>query len=209
MREHGGSRSDEPDSGAEAQVADLVMQAREGNAQAFNQLVRLYQDGIFRMVFYRTRSRSDTEDITQDVFLKAYRSLSGLRDVDRFRSWLTRIAVNKVRDHYRKKRVMGLFKDISDDDLETRTEGGPGENQDAVDRLMRQEFWRNVGSMIKKLSPMEQEVFLLRFFDQHNIREIAEILRKSESTVKTHLYRSLEKFKREPAIRELLVEEPS
>ena len=69
---------------------------------------------------------------------------------------------------------------------------------------MRQEFWEQVRSFTGKLGRWEREVFLLRFLDQLGIREIAQVLHKSESAVKTHLYRALGKFKGNPEIVRLL-----
>ena len=76
----------------------LVQDARNGDAVAFHQLVDLYQPSIFRMVYYRIRSKMDAEDITQDVFLKAYENLGKLKSADVFRSWLYRIAANRGRE---------------------------------------------------------------------------------------------------------------
>ena len=60
--------------------------------------------------------------------------------------------------------------------------------------------------MLDKLSKIEREVFLLRFFDHLNINQIAGALKKNESTIKTHLYRALAKFRKEPGLRKLLKE---
>lgn len=196
----------EQNESAAARMVRLVGEAREGDIQAFNRLVDLFQDDVFRMVYYRTRSQTDAEDITQDVFLKAFKGLSGLKDVDRFRSWLIRIALNRVRDHYRKKRVMRVFLDVDDDDMIVQSARDSEGNPDVVEEMIKQEFWKTIGSMMDTLPRMEREVFLLRFFDHHSIREIAGILKRSESTVKTHLYRSLGKFRKEPAIRKWILE---
>ena len=61
------------------------------------------------MVFYRTHSRMDAEDLTQDVMLKAYRHIARLKSPEVFRSWLYRIAVNRVKDYYRRKKFKSLF----------------------------------------------------------------------------------------------------
>jgi RNA polymerase sigma factor (sigma-70 family) len=114
-----------------------------------------------------------------------------------------------VRDYYRRKRITRIFKDVDDGDLDSHADDHQGDDPEAVDRLMKQEFWKKIGTMMDTLPRMEREVFLMRFFEHHSIREIAEILRKSESTVKTHLYRSLDKFRKDPSIRELRVEEIS
>jgi RNA polymerase sigma-70 factor (ECF subfamily) len=158
------------------------------------------------MVYYRIRSGADAEDIAQDVFLKAYQKISSIKDAARFRGWLFSITLNRIRDFQRKKRFRSLFK-VEDENIETQPPGETGTDQpDALDHVLRQDFWRQIRSMLDKLSKMEREVFLLRFFDHLNLNEIAGILRKNESTIKTHLYRAIAKFKKEPGIRQLLKE---
>ena len=76
-----------------------------------------------------------------------------------------------------------------------------------MNNLLKQEFWKHIGVLLEKLSSMEREVFLLRFMDHLNIKEISQVLKRSESTVKTHLYRALQKFRKEPELINLLKEE--
>jgi len=99
-----------------SQVTALVNQARTGSKSAFEQLVDLFHEDIFRMVYYRTRARMDAEDITQEIFLNAFKSLSKLKKVEQFRIWLIRIGVNRISDFYRKKGVRAIFGAYSDDD---------------------------------------------------------------------------------------------
>jgi len=188
------------------QLIALVEKARDGNRAAFNQLIDWFQDAIFRMVYYRTRSHVDAEDLTQDIFIKAYQHISRIRETDRFRSWLFSIALNRVRDFHRKKRFRGLFK-ASDDNIDSEFPDVQSQDQpEALDKVLKAEFWQQIGLILDKLSGMEREVFILRFIDQLNIREISLILKKSESTVKTHLYRALAKFKKESSLRRFLQE---
>jgi RNA polymerase sigma-70 factor (ECF subfamily) len=173
------------------QLTELVIQARDGNRLAFEQLINRFQGDIYRMIYYRIRARMDTEDLAQDVFVRAYRNISRIREPGKFRSWLFTIAVNRVNDYLRKKRVRSIFQN-------------PPE---ALEQVLKEDFWRHVGRIAKKLSKMEREVFMLRFLDNLNINEIAQILKKSESTVKTHLYRALAKFKKEKGLRQFLQED--
>jgi len=80
------------------------------------------------------------------------------------------------------------------------------ENPDALDNIMRQDFWKQIELLLKKLPRMEREVFILRFMDHLSIKEISRVLEKSESTIKTHLYRALEKFKNDSSMLQLLEE---
>jgi RNA polymerase sigma-70 factor (ECF subfamily) len=188
-------------------VAALVEQAIAGSSTAFEQLIDLFQGEIFRMVYYRTRSSMDAEDLTQEIFLQAFKNLSGLKATERFRSWLFKIAVNRVRDFNRKKRFRALFSSLDDSDKVPQSYEETRDHPEALDKLMVQDFWKQVGSFLDKLSRMEKEVFILRFMDHLSIKEISQALGKSESTVKTHLYRSIKKFRGGHSIRQLLKEE--
>jgi RNA polymerase sigma-70 factor (ECF subfamily) len=200
-------------SGTSAQLVSLVDQAKDGNRSAFAQLADRFHQDIFRMVYYRIRSREDAEDIAQDVILKAFQKISSIKDSAKFRGWLSSITLNRIRDFQRKKRFRSLFK-TDDENIESHPPVEADNDQpEALDQVLKADFWRQVGLILNKLSRMEREVFLLRFFDHLSINEIAGALRKNESTVKTHLYRvkthlyrALAKFKKEPAMRQWLNE---
>ncbi len=199
--------SDNGTTAARAQIAETVEKAQAGDALAFHRLVDQHQPEIYRMIFYRTGSQMDAEDLTQDVFLKAYKNLAGLKSPMVFRSWLFSIAVNRVRDYYRKKQFRSLFGLVSVDEdnfTETPEMAVP---PDASRNMERKDFWRQVEQMLTSLSRMEKEVFLLRFFDQLSIKEISAALKKNESTTKTHLYRALNKIKEAAAGMESFLEE--
>ncbi len=187
-------------------VAALVEQARAGSRTAFEQIVGMFQGDIFRMAYYRTHSSMDAEDLTQEIFMQAFKNLSRLKTAERFRSWLFKIALNRVRDFNRKKRFRALFSTLDDSDKVDRSYGETRDHPEALDSLMVKDFWKQIGLFIDKLSRMEREVFMLRFMDQLSIKEISQVLRKNESTVKTHLYRSIKKFKKGYSIRQLLQE---
>lgn len=181
---------------AASQIVQWVEQAQAGDRTAFHRLADHYQTEIFRMIFYRTRSQSDAEDLTQDVLLQSFKNLKRLKEPKVFRSWLYRIAVNRVRDYYRSKKFRSLFGFVSLDDEEATYDPPQlAVEPQAPDRLDRSEFWRMINQAMDGLARMEREVFLLRFFDQLSIKEITESLGKNESTVKTHLYRAMKKVK--------------
>jgi RNA polymerase sigma-70 factor (ECF subfamily) len=192
--------------GTTAVVTQWVEQARNGDRMAFHQLVDRFQPGIYRMIYYRTGSQEDAEDLTQDVFMKAFKNLKRLKSTAVFRSWLYRIAVNRVRDFYRKKQFRSLFQFTSMDEETFRETPEMAVDSEAPRDLARREFWDRVNQAMAFLSRMEKEVFILRFFDQLSIKEITGTLGKNESTVKTHLYRALGKLKTHLAGMEDLLE---
>ncbi len=181
------------DTQALGEIGILVRSALEGNRVSFEQLVEIHQGGIFRMVYARIQSRTDAEDLVQDVFLKAYRSLGSLRNPELFKSWLYRIAVNKVNDFRRRQRFASLFS-FGEKELE---QDHPDTAPDSFENLAGKQFWERFNAFLGKLPGLQQEVFRLRFLDHLNIHEIALTLNRSESAVKTHLYRGIEKFKNE------------
>ncbi len=189
------------------ELNDLVEKARGGDRVAFNRLVDRFQPEILRMVYYRVRPHAEAEDLTQDIFMKAYRNIKNLRETNRFRSWLYRIAVNRVRDFHRRQRLRTLFtSDTEFDETHLPERKDMDTESDALSDVIKAEFWQQIGLILKKLSRMEKEVFMLRFFDHLSIKEIAGVMKKSESTIKTHLYRALAKFKKEDKLRQMFQE---
>lgn len=179
-------------------VPELVQKAGAGDRGCLERLVNLFHGDIFRLIYYRVGSRMEAEDLTQDTFLVMTGSLIRLRDPEKFKAWLYRIALNKVRDFQRKKRLRAFL---------FRTKWGPetAENPDnPLGQVIAKEFWSEFHSMTEKMSSKEKEIFMLRYVDQLGIREIAEAVGKNESTVKTHLYRALKKFKTASGFRALL-----
>ena len=105
-----------------------------------------------------------------------------------------------------KKRILVFwgsseFQEIPTQDTET------GQVPKPLNRMMKRQFWDAVGRFSQRLSRKEREVFMLRFLDQLGIREIAQVMKKSESTVKTHLYRAIAKFKEDRELTKLIREE--
>jgi RNA polymerase sigma-70 factor (ECF subfamily) len=178
-------------------VATLVEQARQGNRGAFQKLVSLFQGDIYRMLYYRTYSRMDAEDISQEVFVLAYKKIDSLKNGELFKSWLYSIAVNRCRDFIRKRKLLNLFGLSSSDILDSLADSSPDSSNRVQEKMEQEKFWHQVKKLLAGLSGLEREVFTMRFMDQLKIGEIALALQKNESTVKTHLYRALQKMRKQ------------
>lgn len=189
------------------QLERLVRKAQAGDRAAFQQLVEKFQVKLFRTLYYRTHSHSDAEDMMQDVFLNAFKNLKGLKSPQLFRPWLYRIAINRVRDFYRRKKVVAMLGFISSDEEGFQQPAAPLSSE--VVALRRSAFWAQIRAMMEKMSRLEKEVFYLRFFDELSIREITTVLKKNESTVKTHLYRALAKVKAAARLEDLRIDDLS
>jgi len=190
--------------GTDHELASLVAGAASGSQEAFQLLVSRFQDSIFRTIYFRIRSTMEAQELTQEVFFKAYKKLPGLKSSYSFKSWLFSIALNKIRDHIRKKKVTTLFRLKAEKENLIQEAVAFNTIPEPESMLRRKEFWKTVEMMMKLLSKMEREVFMLRFFDHLEIRQIADTLKKSESTVKTHLYRALAKIRKNPAAATLM-----
>ena len=178
-------------------VATLVEEARHGDRGAFQKLVSLFQEDLYRMLYYRTFCRMDAEDLTQEAFVQAYRKIGSLKNAEGFKAWLFSIAANRCRDFIRKKKLLAIFGLGSSDDLDSLAYSTHDKSNRIQENMQQKRFWNQVKELLSGLSGMEREVFTLRFMDQLKIGEIAEVLNKNESTVKTHLYRALRKMKKE------------
>lgn len=186
------------------QVLAWVKSAQAGNKTSFECLAAKYYSAIFRMMYFRTQNKMDAEDITQDVFMKAYKGLGRLTNVNNFKGWLYQIAVNRVRDFHRRNKFIRLFKPLSSDTGDIQPEQIKSTSPGPYELLRRQRFHQETQTFLARLTKIEKNVFTLRFFDQLQLCEIATALQRSESTIKTHLYRALAKFKHDQSFREFL-----
>ena len=93
---------------ATTQIPDetaVVLQAREGDAKAFSELVRRYENKIFRLAMHITQNREDAEDVLQETFLKAYEHLDQFQGNSKFYTWIVRIAVNQALMKLRRRKT--------------------------------------------------------------------------------------------------------
>ena len=166
----------------------LVRRAAAGEAAAFEEIVRMHQQAVYRVVLGVVGNSFDADDLTQETFIRAHRELGGFRGQSSLRTWLTRIALNVARDHLRRDRVRAVLP------LGRREEEClPAEGADPERCLMSRQLGQRLAGFLAKLSERERVVFSLRFAGGHSLSEIANLTETNLSTVKTHLYRALAK----------------
>jgi RNA polymerase sigma-70 factor (ECF subfamily) len=155
----------------------IVQQAVDGNQNAFTQLYDIYFDKIYRYIFVRLRKQAESEDLTQEVFIKALKSIGSYKiGKTPFAAWLFRIAHNQMIDHVRK---YAKKQEISLD------EAPPSIGAEDPVYMIEQKFEvAELNMAITGLSPAQQEVISLRFIADLPIADVAKILGKSEGTVK-------------------------
>jgi RNA polymerase sigma-70 factor (ECF subfamily) len=170
----------------------LIAQSREGDAEAYGQLVRRYQGKIFRLAQHITQNREDAEDVLQETFLKAYEHLDQFQGNSKFYTWIVRIAVNqslmKLRRRKNDKSVSMDDAIDTGEDMIVREIAAWDENPE--ERLSREEVGGILDSAIESLEPPYRSVFVLRDIEELSTEDTAEALGLSVPAVKSRLLRA-------------------
>jgi RNA polymerase sigma-70 factor (ECF subfamily) len=160
----------------------LVARARQGDKEAFGDLYELYLTEMYRYVFYRVNNQLDAEDLTEQVFLKAWKNLSEFRGKASFRSWIYRIAYGTVIDHYRTRKLVVALDENNSPEVEDPLPEQQVINQEKADLM---------AYGIRQLAPLQQHVLILRFISGFSTEETAEIVDRSAGTVRVIQHRAL------------------
>lgn len=187
------------------QIDLLVQQARSGDRQAFGELVRLFQDAVFRVVRRTSRvGREQAEDLAQETFLRAYRALDRFRGECSFAHWLFRIATNVTINRVStvaaraEKKAVSIDARRADDDKETRVEPVDVRQPAPALRLEREELRKVLGRALKKIPDDFRAAVVLRDVEGLEYEAIAEVLEVPVGTVRSRLHRGRE------ALREII-----
>jgi len=178
----------------------LVREAQRGNHAAFEELVRHYDQAVLRLALHLTGSEHEAQDIYQDAFLKAYRSVGNFRFECSFYTWIYRIVTNLCLDHLRKKQVRKEDAPVATDPegeqydvLEQVPDGRATSNPERD--LMRRELGGRISHALEKLTPRERMVFELKHYHGLKLRTVGEILNTTEETAKNTLFRATQKLR--------------
>jgi RNA polymerase sigma-70 factor (ECF subfamily) len=168
-----------------ANERQLVLQAQDGNSEAFGQLYDAYMERIYRFVYFRVEDQQTAEDITSQVFLKAWSNL------DRFQfsrtpylAWLYTIAHNAVIDHYRTRKVTTALDDVQ---LSQPDHSELVENEIDLTAEMQ-----SVKTALQSLTDDQQKVLTLKFIEGMSNNEIARHLGKREGAIRALQMRGLQ-----------------
>lgn len=180
--------------------ATLIERAQAQDEAAFDQIVRLYADRIYNYVRRMVGNPQDAEDITQEVFIRAYQGLSQFDGRASFSTWLFRIATNLCIDHKRRqsRRVQTVPYHHDEGDEEEGDWEFPDTNQpSALDHLLNQELQAVVEGAIERLNPKLKTVLLLYDVEGLSYEQIAETLGIPMGTVKSRLFAAREQIRKQ------------
>lgn len=175
---------------------DAIQRALNGDGDGFRVLVERYSHALFRLAFRMTGNEQDAEDVVQETFLKAYKSLSGYDGRASFSTWLYRIVANTACDLLaaRKKRsIIQPLEAHEDGDLMFE----PRETAPGPDRLtLSGQVQQRIALALQGLTPQERTAFVMRHFEECSVEEIGGTLGLGPSSTRHSIFRAVKKLRR-------------
>lgn len=168
----------------------LVLLTQQGNVEAFEFLIKRYEDKIKKYVQRMVQGKDDLNDITQNVFLKAFKNIQGFHLKHKFSSWLYRIAHNETVNFLKKKKPLALF------DFDVFLPHYNLGKQDIESEAERKQFKQTFDQCLDELESKYKEVVILYYLEELSYQEIADVLHLPVSTVGVRLKRAREALKK-------------
>lgn len=169
----------------------VIRLAREGDQDAFEELVRLKRDKVFWVAFQVVGREEDARDISQMVFLRVWRSFDKYDEKYAFNTWLHTITVRLAIDFLRRQGRKQALTDEFDETLPGTLAGGRAPDLPDQDRQLQiDEIQRIFNKLARYLTERQRSIFVLREFQGLNMKEIAGIVGCRESTVRNHMFQA-------------------
>ena len=170
------------------QDAQLVQQCLQGDGSAWEELVRRHSRRIFNICYRFTGNGTEAEDLSQEVFLRVYRTLGSYRSATGgFATWVTSVTRNLLIDHYRRTKRDRVTDSLDDAMPVVENKESAGRRPD--EQVMLGELSSQVQMALRKLSPDLREAVILRDLQQLEYLEIQQVLAVPEGTVKSRINR--------------------
>ena len=170
---------------------DIISQVLKGDQQVYALLVERYQNYVFTIVLRYIKSREDAEEVAQDIFIKAYRSLADFKGTAKFSTWLYTITTTTCITFLRKKKLEIHSLD-NEKVLATADNMDSGMSANQIEQKSKVQM---INEAIKLLSPEDAEVITLFYKSEQTLEEIAHILGIEPNTVKVRLHRARTRLK--------------
>jgi RNA polymerase sigma-70 factor (ECF subfamily) len=168
----------------------LVQRVQAGDVRAFDQLINKYKERLFAIVYNLTSNREDASDLTQEAFIKAFRSIGHFKGQSSFFTWLYRIAVNAALTHLKRSRLRRFFsfetldQEVSQSELmEVLTEKMHSDKSTIINELQEK-----LNEALQRLSLKHRTVVVLFEIEGLSHQEIAQVMNCSEGTVRSRLH---------------------
>jgi len=178
-----------------ASEAEILERAQKGEIAAFQEIVERYKKNVYYLALDLTGNHEDAEDLSQDVFIRAYQSIARFRGEAKLSSWLYRITVNTHINSKRKKslRLISIYPQKEGEPEIQVADPSPDPHTEVESRHVQ----KDIDSALDQLTPRERAVFVLRHYNDLMLEDIAKTLEISEGTVKSLLFRACRRLRKE------------
>ena len=173
----------------------LIDAFREGDEKAFEEIVKRYQRQVANIIYLTLGNREEVDDLTQEVFVRVFRSLDRFEFDSSLYSWIYRIAVNLCIDEIRKRKIRKLIPLDFLTEKKIEEEKHAREATTGADELLLKEKKEIVRNALQKISPVHRTVILLREYQDLSYEEIAKTLQISPQAVKSRIFRAREELR--------------
>lgn len=175
-----------------------VTLAQQGDMDAYNQLILRHQGKIYAMILNMIRNDADAWDLSQDVFIKAWKALPSFENRSLFSTWLFRITHNVVYDWVRKRKIesSGELNDeiFNRDRIDLSAKTAPALIESPDEALSNSELRIKIGAALEKISPEHREVVILKDVQGLSYKEIADVMECTLGTVMSRLFYARQKL---------------
>lgn len=161
----------------------LVKKSIKGNRKAFEELIDMYSDRLYREAYLRCKHEEDVREIIQETIYKAYRNIGSLREPMYFKTWISKILINVCNDYLSKNGMVDLQHDESAYVKEIVVE----------DKV---EIKIDLYNAIDELEDKYKDAIILRYIEDLKIEEISKVLDRPVNTIKTHLRKAINDMKK-------------
>ena len=167
---------------------DLVRRFKNGDTSGFNEIVRKYQKQVYWVIRKMVQDHDEADDITQEVFIKVHTAIKDFREESNLFTWLYRIAVNYSINHIKKAKVKNT---VSVELVVEQIESHDKRADEEIDEVTKR---RILEEAIETLPAQQRAVFNMRYYDQLQYDEIADILGKSTGGIKANYFHAVKKI---------------
>ena len=186
----GNQRLISPDKPAD-EVGDLVSRAQTGDLVAFDSIMLLYRERLYSVIYNMTFNHEDAADLSQEAFVKAFRSLKKFKGKSSFFTWLYRIGVNMTLSHLQRKKARRFFsfEQISEENASGKyLDKFSSSESSSVRNTLLNELHEKLNEALLKLSDKHRTIVVLYEIDGLSHKEIATIMKCTEGTVRSRLH---------------------
>jgi len=169
---------------------ELIIKAKEGSNEAFEEIIKMYQQKVCNTIFFMIKNENAVEDLAQEVFIKVYKNIAKFNEASSLYTWIYRITMNTCIDYIKKEKkiiYMNTYLETEDGNVEKQFE----DETQRVDAIVENKIKReSLLKAIKSLPAEQRALIILRDINQFKYMEIAEMLNLNLGTVKSKISRA-------------------